>query len=289
MKKYISLFALALAVMISAQQTANRFFYELNFKPKKDSARMDKVMTVLDITQDKSIYQDFTIPAQDSIMEAEMKAMTNAGVYRDIWKSIKMPKFGHKITKTYPDMKLSYTEMVSMKMLGYEDPVKMNWKILPEKQKIGEYNTQKATTDYAGRQWTAWFSSDIPFQDGPYKFHGLPGLIVKIEDSGNNYSWTLKGNKKVENYQEKSFIEKNPQYGMGGAPVMVDRAKFEKALSNFKADPLGEMRPYMTPQMMSRPMPGTDKTVGDVIKEQEKMLNKFYAANNNPIELPLKK
>ena len=289
MKKYFSLFALVIMAMFSAQQTANRFFYELTFKPKKDSARLDKVMTVLDITNDKSIYQDFTIPAQDSIMQVEMEAMQKAGVYKDMSKMMKMPKFGHKVEKKYPEMKVSLSEMISMKRLGYEDATKMDWKIHPDKMKIGEYNAQKATTDYAGRKWTAWFSQDIPFQDGPYKFHGLPGLIVKVEDQGNNYSWTLKGNKKISDYQEKSFMERNPQYGMSGTTVIVDRAKFEKAYTNFKADPLGEMRPYMTPELMNRKMPGSDKTVGEVVKEQEKMINDFFSANNNPIELPAKK
>ncbi len=289
MKKYLSLFALIITVMISAQQSANRFFYELTFKPKKDSARLDKVMTVLDITKDKSIYQDFTIPAQDSILKVEMEAMQKAGVYKDMSKMIKMPKFGHKITKKYPEMNVTLAEMVSMKWLGYEDATKMNWNIHPEKQKIGDYNTQKATTEFAGRKWTAWFSQDIPFQDGPYKFHGLPGLIVKVEDEGNNYSWTLKGNRKVEDYQEKSFMERNPQYGMSSNTVIVDRAKFERAYNNFKADPLGEMRPYMTPELMNRKMPGSEKTMGEVIKEQEKMLGDFFNANNNPIEITAKK
>lgn len=289
MKKYISFLALVMAVIISAQQTSNRFFYELTFKPKKDSARMDKVMTVLDITPEKSVYQDFTIISQDSIMQVEMEAMQKAGVYRDMSKMIRMPKFGHKIEKKYPEMKISYSELISMKRLGYEDGTKMNWNILPEKKKIGEYNAQKATTEYGGRKWTAWFSTDIPFQDGPYKFHGLPGLIVQVEDSAQNYSWTLKGNKKVTNYQEKSYIERNPQFGMSASTVIVDRPKFEKAFSNFKADPLGEMRPYMTPELMGRKMPGTEKTVGEVIKEQEKMLNDFFGYNTNPIEITPKK
>ena len=47
-------------------------------------------------------------------------------------------------------------------------------------EKIGEFETQKAETFIFGRKWTAWFSPEIPIQDGPYKFRGLPGLIVKI-------------------------------------------------------------------------------------------------------------
>ncbi|RTZ46452.1 GLPGLI family protein [Chryseobacterium arthrosphaerae] len=42
------------------------------------------------------------------------------------------------------------------------------------KKKNREFNTQKAVCDFAGRKWTAWFTADLPIQDGPYKFYGLP-------------------------------------------------------------------------------------------------------------------
>lgn len=290
MKKIIMFFAFTAFFALNAQETANRFFYELTFKPKKDSTRVDKVMTVLDITKDKSIYQDYSGIAQDSIVVNAMKKMEKAGVFVDITKIIKMPKFAYKVTKSYPSMKETYIDRISMKYFGYEDDLKLDWKILSEKEKIGEYNTQKATTEYGGRKWTAWFSADIPLQDGPYKFYGLPGLIVKIEDSNKNYSWELKGNKKVENYSEVTEGEKMMEkFGMSATVNIITKDKFDKAYANFKADPLAEYRPYMTPAAMSVKMPGSETTMGEFFKNQEKIANDFFNANNNPIEIPAAK
>ncbi len=287
MKKYLSTFLVLSFLALNAQQTANRFFYELTFKPKKEKPETEKVMTSLDITKDKSIYQDFTVPAQDSIIKMEIEAMEKSGTWKDMSKSIKMPKFSFKIYKTYPDMTVSYMDRISTKLFKYDDPVTFNWKILPDKEKIGAYNTQKATTEFGGRKWTAWFSTELPFQDGPYKFHGLPGLIVKIEDDGKNYSWTLQGNKNVENWEEFSFAEKaNTKYGMSNTAVATTKEKFTKSYENFKADPLAEARPYMTPEFLNRTMPGSSKTFGEMMKEQEKLLKDFFGSNNNPIELP---
>ncbi|WP_326981581.1 GLPGLI family protein [Chryseobacterium sp. MYb264] len=288
MKKLFSIFLLTAIFFANAQEkeTANRFFYELTFKPKKDSAKLDKVITILDITSKKSIYQDYTIPAQDSILKLTVEEMEKTKTWKDVTKLIKMPKFSFKIIKTYPDMKEQYVDRISMNLFGYEDDVKYNWNILPDKEKIGEYNTQKAYAEFGGRKWTAWFSTDIPFQDGPYKFYGLPGLIVKIEDSEKNYSWKLSGNKKIENYDELSYSDKiNAKYGISQTVTPTTKDKFEKAYIAFKQDPMAEFRSKVTPEMMNMKMPGSDTTIGEMAKKQEKMAKDFLSANDNPIEI----
>lgn len=289
MKKLLTLFLLAAFFGLNAQETANRFFYELTFKPKKDSAKLEKVMMILDITKDKSIYRDYTMVAQDSMLKIQVDQMQKSGVFKDVSKMMTMPKFSEKVYKFYPEMKVQYVERISSGFtplnIGYNDDAKMNWQISNEKNKIGSYNTQKATTEFGGRKWNAWFSSDIPLQDGPYKFHGLPGLIVKIEDDGNNYSWELKGNKKVENFNEITYIESITPGGSGGKVSEVSREKFDKTFGDFKKDPFASARPMLRPEMLSQKMPGSDMTIGDMVRNQEKMLKDFYGSNNNPIEI----
>ena len=293
MKKIFTLFAVSIFFALNAQETANRFFYELTFKPKKDSAKVEKVMTILDVVKDKSIYRDYTIVAQDSILKIQIEAMQKSGVFKDISKSITMPKFSEKIYKYYPSMKVQYVDRVANGFtpmnIGYNEDLKFNWKIDTQKEKIGAYNAQKATTEYGGRKWTAWFTADIPLQDGPFKFHGLPGLIVKVTDDGNNYSWELKGNKKVENFNEIPYIETVSPGGDGGKVVEVAREKFEKTFGEFKKDPMATARPYFTTEVLSQKIPGSDLTIGQMVKQQEKMLNDFFNANDNPIEIPAPK
>lgn len=290
MKKIFSLFLVTAFFALNAQETANRFFYELTFKPKKDSARLDKVITILDVTdKNRSIYQDYTTIAQDSILKVEIEAMQKAGIMKDLSKSIKTPKISERIYKTYPSMHIQFVDKVANGFtpsnIGYNEDLKLNWNIQNDKVKIGEYNTQKATTEFGGRKWTAWFTTEIPFQDGPYKFSGLPGLIVKIEDADKNYSWILQGNKKIKNYTEFSYIE-NLMGATGGKINELTREKFDKTFSDFKKDPFASLRPMMTQEMLSQSVPGMDGTMGDMIKKQEKMYKDFYKANDNPIEIP---
>lgn len=293
MKKIFTVFAFTAFFALNAQETANRFFYELTFKPKKDSAKLDKVMTVLDVVKDRSIYRDYTLLAQDSILKIQVEAMQKAGTFKDISKGVTMPKFSEKVYKFYPGMKVQYSDRVANGFtpmnIGYNEDLKFNWKIENQKEKIGAYNTQKATTEYGGRKWTAWFTTDIPLQDGPYKFQGLPGLIVKVTDDGNNYSWELKGNKKVADFKEATYLESVSPGGDGGKVVEVSRDKFERTFGDFKKDPMATARPYLTSEVMSQKIPGSDLTIGQMVKQQEKMLNDFFNANDNPIEIPAAK
>ena len=291
MKWYKSLsFALLFLVTLANAQSANRFFYELTFKPKKDSTKTEKEGVILDITNEKSLYRDFLAVSQDSILKITVEKMQKSGIFQDMSKVIRQPKFSHKIYKSYPTMKVQYIDAVlnggRPLYLSYSEETKFNWKIENEKKKIGEYEAQKATTEFGGRKWTAWFTESIPFPDGPYKFSGLPGLIVKIEDAEKNYSWELKGNKKIENYNELSYSEQlMAQFGGSLKTTDITREKFEKTLADFKKDPFANMRDQLSQIPADAKMPGTDKSVKDFIAEKERETKELYGSIDNSIEI----
>ncbi|KFE99449.1 hypothetical protein IX39_01925 [Chryseobacterium formosense] len=286
MKNIFSIVLIAVFAMANAQETANRFFYELTYAPNKDSLeKKNKEMMILDITKDKSIYRDYLAVSQDSILKVEVEAMQKAGTFKDLSKSIKQPKFSHTITKTYPAMDISYADYILQDKVSYKDDKPFEWKILGDKAKIGEYNAQKATTTYGGRNWVAWFTTDVPFQDGPYKFKGLPGLIVKVEDDAKNYSWELKGNKKIANYEPESYGEKlMKQFGQGKNNLEVNRDKFETMYAAYKKDPFGSIRSQMAMIPADAKMPdGT--SISQMMRDAEDRLKKQLKENNNSIEL----
>lgn len=68
-----------------------------------------------------------------------------------------------------------------------EDAVVPQWKIESETQEILGYTCQKATTKYLGRNYVAWFATQIPINSGPWKLRGLPGLILKAQDYNKEY------------------------------------------------------------------------------------------------------
>lgn len=77
----------------------------------------------------------------------------------------------------------------------YSDSVpSLEWNFSDEEtDSIMGYDCRKATVEFAGRSYTAWFTPEIPLPFGPYKFGGLPGLILKLEDAERQYIWEAVG------------------------------------------------------------------------------------------------
>ena len=89
-----------------------------------------------------------------------------------------------------------------------EQPMKMVWELDNQQDSvILGFNCQKAYTTYGGRTYTAWYAPQIPVSEGPYKFNGLPGLILKICDTKNEHCFTLTSLKQVK-YFQPIFISK---------------------------------------------------------------------------------
>ncbi len=70
-----------------------------------------------------------------------------------------------------------------------DNGVKLEWQITEETKVIQSFTCTKATVYFRGRHFEAWFTPDIPVSYGPWKFHGLPGLILQIYDVDNLFIW----------------------------------------------------------------------------------------------------
>lgn len=85
----------------------------------------------------------------------------------------------------------------------YKEPLSIfDWTLMEETKTIEGFACQKATCEFGGRTWTAWFSADLPISSGPYKFGGLPGLIVSISDTQGHWQFKIK---EIERFEENNI------------------------------------------------------------------------------------
>lgn len=140
---------------------------------------------------------------------------------------------------------IKYRLPVMTGTLRYEDLLpSLTWNFVPDSNTtILGYDCQEATAEYAGRIYKAWFTTELPLPYGPYKFGGLPGLILVIQDQEGQYIWECSGFEKcsepIISYEydnEKGCSSENAaktivryfkspytfiSSGMGGARIMV--------------------------------------------------------------------
>lgn len=89
------------------------------------------------------------------------------------------------------EIKVKYRLMLNGGVLCYDDRYpSFDWMFAADAPiEIMGYSCGKATVNFAGREYIVWYTMDIPLPYGPYKFCGLPGLILKVEESRGMYIW----------------------------------------------------------------------------------------------------
>lgn len=91
-----------------------------------------------------------------------------------------------------------FTDRLGIHPYFYEEPLVITqWKIEIETKEISGYMCQKASINYGGREWTVYFTPEIPIQQGPWKLWGLPGLIIQACDNNDFFLFELKGFEKL--------------------------------------------------------------------------------------------
>ena len=192
MKKLLSIAMMGLALLSNAQN--QKFTYK--FISQSDSTQRKNPVNeqlALVVSKEGSVFYSEDKVKSDSILKAKFEAARGSGNFNIDMRGMKVGRFGTVINKEYPSYKTLLKNRIGVNMYEFEEVRKPDWKITSEKDKIGEWNVQKATANYLGREWEAWFTTDIPIQDGPYVFQGLPGLIVKIADQEQDYTFILEG------------------------------------------------------------------------------------------------
>lgn len=266
LKKYTSLLCILSLDLVQAQ--THRFIYELKFKLDSTATDFEQVNMVLDVNPKEVKFYDFEFLERDSINRAKNSQNLYWGYQNIVVR--KRNSFQHN----------NYEMLDNLFQYETHDPIK--WDLHKDIKREGGYFLQKATTHFGGRFWVAWFASEIPYFEGPYKFQGLPGLIFQISDSNNQYVFKLLKSKKLpKTYDTSGFIESGVI-----KPIKITRDKLDKLKMDYYNDPLKDFR------LQFDENPNTKYYVGGVqitdkgqFKEMAEKEREAIRKENNPIEI----
>ncbi|MCL6218668.1 GLPGLI family protein [Zunongwangia pacifica] len=194
MKLKLFMLLIFFSVNILAQEELKEKFnykvtYKLDFKLDSTSAEKRSEYMILYLGDDISQFSSRAYVLANPIVRRGNNGSTSRAA---------VTKFFTKTIKDQGASKMYNSVFVPMTDFFYVQELRLfDWEIHSETKIIKDYKVQKATTSFAGRDYMAWFTTEIPVSDGPYKFNGLPGLILEIADTGNDYVFSFIGLEKI--------------------------------------------------------------------------------------------
>lgn len=214
-----------------------------------------------------SVYESYYQYQRDSVSEEMIKKSDNnpknldpAALQAVI--SMKKPVFKEIVHKSSKGEQTTVYSNLFFDNYVYTQPLALTgWKIEDEYKEILGFKCQKAGITYSGRDFVAWFAEEIPLQDGPYVFNGLPGLILQVEDTKGFYKFELIG---IEN----SSIEMDKRVLRN--PIALSKKQFFLTKNALYND--------VRKALLAKPN-------GVVTDEQIRKVQMRYDKANNPLEL----
>lgn len=172
-------------------------YYKVLFlKDSTQTGKYTEAQTLLQISDNYLCFGDYYQQIVDSLemdFGRTHKDMTSDNI--KIWESAAQKmNFFAKVVSDLKNNSIRMQLYTGLRDYEYVCPQPtLDWHLQPGDSIINNLPCKKATCYYAGRQYIAWYTEDIPLPYGPYIFQGLPGLVMYIRDTKNNWIFSNNG------------------------------------------------------------------------------------------------
>ncbi|EJL72727.1 GLPGLI family protein [Chryseobacterium populi] len=262
-----------LLLIISLNAQTHRFTYELQLKMDSTDTEYQKFNMILDISSKEVKFYGRNLMIADSLNK-KFGNMDNKHV--DMTGQIVKRKINTSDHENFINIKFGY--------YSFKTTDKINWNMVNETKQTGNYTLQKATATFGGRSWIAWFNKDIPFNEGPFKFRGLPGLIFELYDTKKNFIYNLISSRTLPDiYPTDDFVESN----FGTKAVPVTEKQKQKLMLEFYNDPFSFERTNFSKNNSNLNININGKEIHnlDELNTQTRSMQEVIRKYNNPIEI----
>lgn len=309
MKKLLSILtSIAFTTQAFAQQTDKALarvkytFTHVIDTTKKDQPTVENMLLV--VGKNASVYTSFDkLTASLNMQKQLQEQVKNQAGGGSMTLTLKSEKKGPVTETDYfyfaKEQKVFTKERVYNNYLIEEEAPEINWKITKDTTSFSDIACQKATTNFRGREWVAWFAPSIPFQSGPWKLNGLPGLIISAHDVKNEVKFDFNGLENVvastnAKAEESGLTVNGISMNLGfagvegsspylGAEITLPKNAIKttkKELDKLKAAKEKDPKGFMQAQMAANGLQGTFNA-----STTAPTVNPNKAKLNNPIEL----
>ncbi|MDR2206374.1 MAG: GLPGLI family protein [Flavobacteriaceae bacterium] len=211
MKKLIYKTILILFVFIANPLVFSQYkvIYEMKWKSNKKDTIYNKELCALVINTDYTA----SFQSLENFKRDSLQTVIVTNYFKNENNDLRLPddrtnaNFTTLIVKNRISGKISSEEKLFTNVYITNCDQSLKWELLNEDSpNFFGYSVRKAKLSFGGRNWIAFYTSEIPFQEGPYKFGGLPGLILKMYDDAEDYFFEIKAiTKETNNLEQRNF------------------------------------------------------------------------------------
>ncbi|RYY54311.1 MAG: GLPGLI family protein [Chitinophagaceae bacterium] len=158
--------------ILYSQEQLTHITYKLLFNRKYDQGGSDIRSYTGSLEISNSVRSNFYMVADSQMQSTENTLELDPDT---IW----------RVRADLAEQAMLFNDIFNEKLLSkwYRDTLyPMEWTIDNETKVIDSLSCTRATADFRGRTYIAWFCSDLALPFGPWKIGGLPGLIIRLED-----------------------------------------------------------------------------------------------------------
>jgi len=202
--------------------------YEITYHTKSiiDTTKVDSLGNFIyneeDMRLDVGEQVSFFYSYSNALYEQQRIEMMNKGNF-----SVPNMRGGSiywKLFKNFPTGKTTYVDNVFRDGFRVVEPIEQpQWELISDSTaRILGYDCQMARCNYKGRQWFAWFTTDIPLDNGPWKLCGLPGLILRAYDAKQQYIFNCVGMKQAKEDENITYSSDFDKYAASTMKEFVE-------------------------------------------------------------------
>lgn len=253
-----------------------KIIYELEYKAQlaKDSISKELMLLEINTNKKESVYKSLDKNRYHEIL-SEINSNGNNEKSKELITQLPQYSMYHEIFKNLIQNKFRVFESVMANVYSAEYRFSPQWTIINESKIVQGHQCKKGVLTFGGRRWIAWYAVDIPISDGPYKFYGLPGLILELASVDGDYKFKTTAIMKEDvdiTFPKNTDLTYNNLNKLKVATVKDPTLQTRQLMSN-------------TNESVSAVVLFDGKeSKGDFSKSLNEEMKKWFEEHNNPIE-----